>query len=134
MGSSRPPRGITRDQEIENRYDLIPYFASSSRSSFHSLYESVATSPFRPSNVFPGCLAKSSQIDFPRPPTAAEPSIWKLAGGNKKGLAFHNASGHWNGRHEGFHLLSSQLRRNLLTSGETPEKIFRQLCCQRGCH
>ena len=48
-------------------------------SSLQSLYESVATSPFLPSRVLPGCFAKSSQMDFPRPSMSVEPSIWKLA-------------------------------------------------------
>lgn len=76
MGSSRPPRGIIRDQEIEKRYDLTPYLTRRATSSFQSLYESVATSPFRPSRVLPGWLENSSQIDLPLPSTSVDPSIW----------------------------------------------------------
>lgn len=54
-------------------------------SSFHSLYESVATSPWPPSSVFPGIFAKSSHIDFARPSALGEPSIWKAAKGKKEG-------------------------------------------------
>lgn len=79
MGSFLPPRGMIRDQAIEKRYALMPYCFRSAMSSLHSRYESVATSPFLPSSVFPGVLEKSSQMDLPRPSTSTDPSIWKLA-------------------------------------------------------
>lgn len=75
-GSFLPPFGMILDHEIENLYALTPYDLSSAMSSFHRRYESVATSPFVPSLIFPGTLLKTSQIDGPLPSLSHDPSIW----------------------------------------------------------
>lgn len=78
-GSSRPPRGIIRGQERENRYALTPYSFSNAMSSRQRLYESVATSPFLPSSILPGVRLNASQMEGPLPSASVEPSIWKAA-------------------------------------------------------
>lgn len=80
MGSFLPPKGMIRDQEIENRYELTPYDLRRAISSLYRRYESVAVSPVPPSRVLPGVRAKSSQMDLPRPSAFNEPSIWYAAG------------------------------------------------------
>jgi hypothetical protein len=93
-GSFRPPIGMMRDQDRENRYAFAPYPLSKATSSAERLYalyhqyltqrqmsgsQSHATSPEPPSSVFPGVRANSSQIDGPRPSTSSDPSIWNAA-------------------------------------------------------